>query len=154
MKKLQSSTKIRGFGLCMLILFLSPSSQARSHEGFTTDVPFKFNVGERTFRPGHYEFIFAGSGLVALRDGQKKIVASFVTRSIAAAKPASASKLVFSNRKKRQHLIQIWIENRAEGVEIIGEELAFRSIPPQPITVVPGGMCFSSGRPDGFRLTN
>jgi hypothetical protein len=137
------------FVAALAFLLFSPAAQARSYDVFTADVPFKFNVGDRTFRPGHYEFIFAGPGLVAMRDSQKEVVGSFVTRAISARTPAPSSKLVFVNAKKHQQLSQIWLENRAEGVQIVGEELAIRSAPPiqqQPVIVSPDTLLFLAGR--------
>ena len=89
-------------------------------------MPFKFNVGDHSFSPGHYEFIFNGHGLVSMRDSHAKVVATFVTRSLSAEAPAAASKLVFRHQKKRPYLSQIWIESQSEVTEILGEELAMR----------------------------
>lgn len=137
------------FIAALAFLLLSPAAQARSYDVFAADVPFSFNVGDRTFRPGHYEFIVAGPGLVAMRDGQKEVVGSFVTRAINANTPAPSSKLVFVNAKKHQQLTQIWLENRPEGIQILGEQLAIRSAPPaqpQPAIISPDTLLFLAGR--------
>ena len=105
-------------------LLLPVAAHARTYDIFAADVPFKFYVGERTFDAGHYEFIFSGSGMLAVRDSRARVVATFVTKSISAESPASASKLVFRHDKKRPYLSQIWIENRSQFTEIVGEELA------------------------------
>jgi len=140
------------FAAALAVLLFSPAAHARSYDVFTADVPFKFNVGERTFRPGHYEFIFVGPGLVAVRDAQKEVIGSFITRTITTQTPAPSSKLVFVNDKKRQQLSQIWLENRTEGVQILREELAVRSTPPKPPVIAPDAMLFLTGRPEGPRL--
>lgn len=105
-------------------LLLPATAHARSYDVFSADVPFKFNVGDRTFDPGRYEFIFAGPGLVTLRDSKAHVVATFVVRSIAASEPAPASRLVFRHQKKHAYLSQIWIESQSQFTEILGEELA------------------------------
>ena len=43
-------------------------------------VPFKFQVGDRTFNPGRYDFIVASPGVVAMRDEHEHIVANITTR--------------------------------------------------------------------------
>ena len=140
------------FAAALAVLLFSPAAHARTYDVFTADVPFKFNVGDRTFRPGHYEFIFVGPGLVAVRDGQKEVIGSFVTRAITAKAPAPSSKLVFVNDKKHQQLTQIWLENRTEGVQILREEVAVRSTPPKPAVIAPDAMLFLTGRQEGPRM--
>ena len=115
-----------------LSALLPALAHARTYETFTVDVPFKFHVGNRAFRPGRYQFIFAGPGLLALRDAKQHVIATFVTRSIETGKPSPDSKIVF---KKHEQLAQIWIENRSQIVEILGEELAIRQ--PAPAIPVP-----------------
>ncbi len=114
-------------------LLLPAAAQARTYDVFTADVPFKFHVGNRTFRPGHYQFIFVGTGLLALRDAHARVVASLVTRSVETSTPSPASKLVF---KKHAELAQILIENRSQVVEVLGEELAIRQ-PASPSPALP-----------------
>jgi hypothetical protein len=140
------------FAAALAVLLFSPAAHARTYDVFTADVPFRFNVGDRTFRPGHYEFIFVGPGLVAVRDGQKEVIGSFVTRAITAKAPAPSSKLVFVNDKKHQQLSQIWLENHTEGVQILREELAVRSNPPKPAVIAPDAMLFLTGRQEGPRM--
>ena len=55
-------------------------AQARSYNVVSSDVPFKFQIGERTFKPGRYDFIMAGPGVVAMRDSRGRIVANIATR--------------------------------------------------------------------------
>jgi hypothetical protein len=117
-----------------LTTLLATAAQARTYEAFTVDVPFKFHVGNRTFRPGHYQFIFAGPGLLAVRDAKANVIATLVTRSIETGKPSPDSKVVF---RKHDQLAQIWIGNRTQVVEILGEELAIRQPAPPPVSVLP-----------------
>jgi len=119
-------------------LLLPAPAHARTYEVFSADVPFKFNVGDRTFDPGRYDFIFAGPGLVTVRDSRERVVATFVVRSINASEPASASKLVFRHEKKHALLSQIWIASQPQFTEILGEELAMPSPTIEhPIPVIP-----------------
>ena len=110
---------------------LSVPAQARTHtyEVLTADVPFKFHIGDRTFRPGHYDFVFVGNGLLAMRDSHKHVIASVVTRPLDAGGPSSITKLVFVNRKKDHRLAEIRIQNSAQALEVLGQELAVAKPP-------------------------
>jgi hypothetical protein len=140
----------------LLALFLAafclPSAaQARTYEVVTASVPFTFNIGGREFRPGRYQFILVGPGLLALRDtSTTHIVASLVTRVVEAEGPLPTSKLVFHREKKRQHLTQIWIEKHNQVIEVLGEELAMRQLP-QP-QVIPLEALSFTGRQDAPRF--
>jgi hypothetical protein len=151
MKSMLQSTLL---AVSLSALLLPMAAHARTYEVFSTDVPFKFYVGDRTFSPGHYEIIFTGPGLVVLRDSRAHVVATLVTRSIAADAPSASSRLVFRHEKKRPYLSQIWIANRAQFTEILGEELAARTIePPLPaLPTLPMNSFFGYSRQNEPRL--
>jgi hypothetical protein len=113
------------------------AAQARNYDVLTADVPFKFNIGNRTFRPGHYEFVFAGAGLIVLRDARAHAVASLITRSIDVDLPSTETKLIFKTQKKQSQLARICIENRSQVLEVVGEELAMRQAPAPPPPLPP-----------------
>ncbi len=122
--------------LTIFLAALPPSvaAQARTYSVLSTNVPFKFNVGHRSFAPGHYQFILLGPGLLAMRDSHARIVASVIGRSRETGGPAPATKLVFTTPKKhRAQLAEIWIENRSQVMEITGEEFAVRQSGPPPL---------------------
>lgn len=130
------------------------AAQAHNHQAYTydvltADIPFRFIVGNRSFHPGRYDFIMVGNGLLTIRDAQKHYIASVITRSIESGNPASETKLVFADRKKEKQLSEIRIQNRSQVLQVLGEELAIRSSPPQ---MVPFDPWFSSIGPTGFRL--
>lgn len=111
------------------------AAQARTYDVLTADVPFKFNIGNRTFRPGQYQFIMVGNGLLALRDEKAHVIGSLTTRSIETGAPATTSKLVFDTKTKHARLAQIWLSGSSQIVEILGEEYTVRrpSSPPPAI---------------------
>jgi len=115
-----------------LAILLASAAHARTVEIFHADVPFKFSVGNRTFRPGRYDLVFVGQDLIAVRDSHSHIIASVVTRSRAIDGPAPVSKLVFSRRDKVPQLKQIWLENRTQVLDVLGEEMVMRPAPPPP----------------------
>jgi hypothetical protein len=114
--------------------------QARSYEVLSTNVPFKFQVGERTFNPGEYDFIVVGPGLLAMRDSQHQVVASLNTRARTFLQQAPVSKLVFDSSKKDSRLIQIWIASRSQVLDVVKEETATR-----PATAAPTSNAFEPG---------
>jgi hypothetical protein len=111
---------------------LSARAQERTYKVLTADIPFKFDVGNRTFHSGRYQFIMVGTGLLAMRDGHSHTVASLVARPVESASPALYTRLVFLPGKKRLHLAQVWLENHTVMLEVMGEELAFQQPAPPP----------------------
>jgi hypothetical protein len=107
-----------------------PQSHERTYPTFAVDVPFKFNVGHRTFNAGRYQFILLGPGLLALCDLQKKrMIATLLTRQMQTATVPAATKVVFTNDQKYARLTSILLEHQAQGLEVLGEEVAIRQNP-------------------------
>jgi len=105
------------------------TAHASTYEALAVDVPFKFTIGERTFRPGHYQFVLMSDSVVALRDSKAHTVASLMTRTLKTDGPVAISKLVFSKGKKHSQLTRIWVANRSEVLEVMGEQVAMRPAP-------------------------
>jgi hypothetical protein len=129
-KTMKFSLRSSLFTALSALLLLPAAAQVRTYEVLTAQVPFKFNVGNRTFRPGQYQFILVGPGLLALRDAKAHIVASLVTRSVETGGPTPATKVVFTMHNKQARLAQIFLENRSQVLEVLGEQLAMPSSPP------------------------
>ncbi len=103
-------------------------------------MPFKFQVGDRTFKPGRYDFIVAGPGMVAMRDEHDHFVASITTRVRTTGGPATSSKLVFNTHTKTAQLIQIWATVGEPGMDVVGEEnVRASSAACAPCEYVPAG---------------
>jgi hypothetical protein len=107
-----------------------PQARERTYPTFAVDVPFKFNVGHRTFDAGRYQFILLGPGLLALGDLHKKrLVATLLTRQLQTTAVPAATKLVFTNDQKYARLTSILLEHQSHGLEVLGEEVAIRQNP-------------------------
>ena len=126
------------FVATLAALMLPAAAQARTYEVLTVDVPFKFNIASRTFQPGQYQFIVAGPGVLALRDGNGHVIASLITRSVETGTPSATSKLVFDHHKKNAQLIRLCLENRSQALEIMGEQYGMHSEPFPATIVMPG----------------
>jgi hypothetical protein len=101
-------------------------AQARSYQVLSTNVPFKFQIGDRTFNPGRYDFILAGPGIVAMRDSHEHFVASITTRARTTGEMVTVTKLVFNTHSKTAQLIQIWAAEGEPGMDVLGEEVSVR----------------------------
>ena len=128
MKRFLQST----FLAVSLVASLLPAAAQvrRPYVAIKVDVPFKFKVGERSFRAGSYELLSFGTNLMALRDARARIVASLVTRSVESGVVAPSTKVVFYQQKKHIYLAQIKVQDLSQVLEIRGEELAIPSSPP------------------------
>jgi len=129
-------------------VLLPTVAEARSYQVLTSDVPFKFQVGDRTFQPGTYEFIVAAPGVVAMRDSHDRVVATINTRPKTTGGPATATKLVFNTHSKTAQLIQIWAAKGEPGMDVVGEERAARPVQSTvPVNALQPGFEFLMQRP-------
>jgi len=102
-------------------------AQARAYHVVSSDVPFTFQIGERTFKPGLYDFIMASPGVVVMRDSRGHIVANIATRPKTTGGLARNIKLVFNTHTKTAQLIQIWAAKNEPGMDVVGEEKSVRT---------------------------
>jgi hypothetical protein len=132
---------------------LTPApAQARTYDVLTADVPFKFDIGERTFGPGQYQFIFVANGLLAVRDSHAHVIASMITRSRDAGTPAPATKLVFATQNNHTRLTAIHIEHSSDVLEVVREQVAVTRAPSPPASIPMDTFFVFGTRTDGFRL--
>lgn len=126
--------------LTLLITLIVPFiAQARTYQGYSVDVPFAFNIGDRKFKAGTYVFVILGPGLMAVQDSKKHLVTTLLTRDTQSeeeAKPGTPH-LRFSIKKGRSHLVSIWMGNGPQGLEILGEEVAMQQTQPPPLIRLP-----------------
>ncbi|OAI57247.1 hypothetical protein AYO50_01820 [Acidobacteria bacterium SCGC AG-212-P17] len=123
-------------------------AQARLYDVVSSNVPFTFQIGERTFKPGHYDFILAAPGVVAMRDSHSRVVANIATRPRTPGALATATKLVFNTHSKTAQLIQIWATVGEPGMDVVGEEKTVRTVQPaSPVNTWAPGFDFLMQRP-------
>ena len=150
MKSLEHSVVLL---VSVMACLLPAVAQVRTYQVISANVPFKFTAGERVFRPGHYEFILVGPGLMAIRDQHRHMVASLITRTSDEASPSARTRLVFDRSKKKARLQKIYVESRTQVLEVVGEQLAIQSSPP-PETSLPWGATSFSRRAVGVPLSH
>jgi len=127
-----------------------PVAMAQERVLIKAVVPFKFRVGNRSFRAGSYELLPAGTNLMALRDARAHVVASLVTRSVKSGTVAPSTRLVFRQQNKHLYLAQIIIQDLSEVLEVRGEEMA---IPPSPSSALaPAEVLLFGDRQSGLGL--
>jgi hypothetical protein len=133
--------------------FLPTVAEAKTYQVLSTEVPFKFQVGDRAFKPGRYDFIVAGPGIVAMRDSHGHIVASITTRARDKGAPVTETKLVFNTHTKTAQLIQIWAAKGEPVMDVLGEEIAVRPAQAAPTSAWQPGFDFMFARPSapGFK---
>jgi hypothetical protein len=148
MRRFLLSTLVAASLVTSFATFLPTVAEAKSYQVLSSYVPFNFQIGDRTFKPGRYDFIMAGPGIVAMRDEHEHFVASITTKSRTTGGVAISPKLVFNTHTKTAQLIQIWATKGEPGMDVVGEETAVRptqSAP--PVNVFQPGLEFLMGRP-------
>jgi hypothetical protein len=123
-------------------------AQAHKYDVVSSDVPFTFQIGERTFKPGRYDFIMASPGVVAMRDARGHVVANIATRPKTTGGVAITTKLVFNTHSKTAQLIQIWAAKNEPGMDVVGEEKPVQTArPAPPVNTFQPGLEFLMQRP-------
>src|SRR5262245_24718697 len=131
---LKSLQRVILFAVTMLAGLLPAAAQKHASQAFATDVPFKFNIGDQTCKPGHYEFIVAGVNLLAVRDAKAHTVAMLVTESVDMSTLPPASKAIFKKGDKNLRLAGFVFENRSQALEIVGKDGGLRPSSSQVLT--------------------
>jgi hypothetical protein len=153
-KRLLLSTLVAASLATSFATLLPTVAEAKSYQVLSSYVPFKFQIGDRTFKPGRYDFIMAGPGIVAMRDEHEHFVASITTRSRTTGGVAISPKLVFNTHTKTAQLIQIWAAKGEHGMDVVGEETAARPVQSTvPVNALDPGLEFLLQRPSapGFK---
>ena len=145
MKRVLQSTLL---ALLLAASWLTSTAQVPAY--VKVDVPFKFKVGNRSFRAGHYEFRPTGVNLMALRDDQAHIVASLMTRVVESGAVAPSTRVVFYSQKKKLYLAQIRVQDQSQVLEILGEEFAMA--PAHPPAIAPTEVLLFGDRQSGLGM--
>src|SRR5579864_775534 len=120
--------------LCLLasVFMLFAGAKTRTYLAFDAKVPFSFNVGERKFHAGDYEFVVAGSGLMVMRDGKRRVLTTLLTRDLRAQEQPGPPRLVFEKEKGRTRLVSIWMEKGIQGFQILREQVSMPRLQVSP----------------------
>lgn len=129
---MQSWKTIIVVSLLASVLTLSAGAQNRTYLAFDTNVPFSFQIGDRKFHAGDYQFVVTGAGLMAMRDGKGNTLTTLLTRDVRAAEPTGPTRLVFEKLHGRTRLLCIWMNNSVQGFEILKEEVVASPLQPSP----------------------
>jgi hypothetical protein len=113
--------------ITLALMLFTLSASAHTYRALAANVPFKFSVGKRTFRPGAYRFVATGTGLLALLDSKTRIVAVFMTRPAQTSASAGSAQLIFEKGKKHLQLARIAMDGSEQ--EILGEEPTGHELP-------------------------
>src|SRR5262249_42124 len=116
--------------LLMTIMLVSAEAQQHTYQSFNSNVPFSFNIGDRKFHAGYYEFVVAAPGIMVMRDAHQHVLATLLTRDLKGIDREVASRMVFDQGKHHTKLLSIWMPRGAQGFEILREDVPLRRSPP------------------------
>jgi hypothetical protein len=123
----------------------SVSAQTPGHN-ITANVPFEFNVGDKTLPAGSYAVAAVGtdrSGLrVSNRDDNETAIR--LTQTVQANEPKEQTVLVFKRYGDRYFLSQVWLSGETKGLQMLkskseramAEELAKNEAKAETVTIV------------------
>lgn len=122
---MQSWKSVLTLGL-LTALLLPARAQNTAYQTFKATVPYEFKIGKHKFKPGAYELIVVGPGLMVVRDARGQVLTRLLTRAIQGPQTTSPPHWVFEVRKGPVQLTSVWMQNNAWGLEILGEEVAMQ----------------------------
>ena len=79
------------------------------------NIPFEFNVGNKTFPAGTYSLVQPLQHFLVLRDSRGQTIASAFTEGIESASPVAAPKLKFDSVAGQHTLIEVWQQQESSG---------------------------------------
>jgi hypothetical protein len=109
--------------LSLSVMFLAVLLIAGAH-GQTADhvikvnIPFSFEVADKTFPAGFYSFLQSAPYLISVRDAQGRTLVNLVTGSVERADTSGGAKLDFYVDGDRHVLARVWQEHDALGHQI------------------------------------
>jgi hypothetical protein len=79
------------------------------------NIPFEFNVGDKTFPAGNYSLVQPLQHFLVLRDSRGQTIASSFTSGIESQAPAAAAKLRFESAAGQHILTEVWQRQESSG---------------------------------------
>lgn len=114
---------LRIFLMFGLLAILAPlSAHAQSNNAQTANIPFSFNVGEKTFPAGEYSVTRlnpqSDKAALAIKSTDGRLSKVVLTNPVQAAKAQEAAKLIFSRYGDQYFLSQVWTPADNTGLEL------------------------------------
>ena len=82
------------------------------------DVPFRFHVGQQTFKAGQYAFA-SEQNILWIAEGNSPAKARIFTNSFSGTSPVSTGQVVFNCYGEECFLFQVWFPERDNGAQVL-----------------------------------
>jgi hypothetical protein len=105
--------------LLLTVGFLAGTVQGQaSSDVVKVNIPFEFNVGNKTFPAGRYSLVEPFQHFLVLRDARGQSIASTFTVGVESASPVAVSKLKFESVAGRYTLTEVWQQEKSWGQRV------------------------------------
>jgi hypothetical protein len=106
--------------LALAVLLFAGLAQAQHAKPLlTTDIPFEFSIGKKTFPAGTYSFARVEPNILVLRNARGRVVDSLVTTPAQAATVSGSARLEFAVDDNGRHVLaQVWPAGGRYGDEL------------------------------------
>jgi hypothetical protein len=102
--------------LLLAVLWLGGAAYAQfTPKVIKVNIPFEFNVGNKTFPAGSYSLVQPLQHFLVLRDARGQTIASAFTEGIESATPTAAPKLKFDSVAGHYTLTEVWQPQESSG---------------------------------------
>jgi hypothetical protein len=111
--------------LLLAVLLLAGVAHAQyADQIIKVNIPFSFDIDNKTFPAGLYSLVRTESHLLRLRNSESQVIAILVTGAVEAATAPSTAKLDFYVDGGRHILTRVWQRDEAVGQELYPGRLA------------------------------
>src|SRR5262249_22041703 len=93
-RRMQSAKILLTAWVLLLLGLAGAVAQTGTYQAADSRVPFSFDIGDRKFHAGDYEFVVRGQGLMEMRNGNGRVLTTLLTRDLRAEQPGQP-RLVF-----------------------------------------------------------
>ena len=107
--------------LFVFVVYLAGMAYAQTSTSvIKVNIPFEFNVGNKTFPAGNYSLVEPAQHYLALRDERGHTIASAFTTEVDVSGPVSNPKLRFSSVGGVHVLEEVWQQGDPAGQRLMG----------------------------------
>jgi hypothetical protein len=104
--------------LLLTVVWAAGTAYAQISPVLRVNIPFQFNVGDRSFPPGQYSVVQPLQHFLVLRDARGNTIASTFTEGVETLSAPDISSLKFVSEGGQNTLNEVWTQYSSSGLKM------------------------------------